>query len=111
MAEPFDITTIRPYRQPPPSLQNGNGGGTSDGMLERVIKLEADVGHLQADVTELRGDMKDVRERLQGLEVRVDHLPSKEFVVGVYALVGGIFTALLLFQDQIRHLLSMAGMP
>ena len=91
------------------TLKSGDGGGTSDGMEARVVKLEAGVEALHRDVTDLRADMKDVRDRLAKLEVKVDHLPSKGFVFGAYGIVSALLAAIMLFQTQIQQLLGVAS--
>lgn len=75
-------------------------------MIERVVKLEASVAHVQRDVTDLRNDMKDVRDRLKGLEVKVDHLPTKGFAVTALIILLGLIAALVGFQDQVQSFLG-----
>lgn len=83
--------------------------------MERLVKLEAHMGHVQKDVTELREDMKEVRDRLKGVEVRLDALPSKGFVWGTFGVASGVVVALLtavtLFQHQIQAILSISTGP
>jgi hypothetical protein len=86
-----------------PPYDGGDGG---DGMMERVVRLEAKVEHVQTDVTELRTDMKDVRDRLKGLEVKVDHLPSKGFIVTALLASLALMTALISFQEKLQALLN-----
>lgn len=105
--EVLQRTVLRLQQQNASLLQHGGGGGTSDGMLERVVKLEANVEALQRDVTDLRGDMKDVRDRLGKLEVKVDHLPSKAFVFSVFVVISTLLAAVTLFQAQIQQLLGL----
>ncbi|MFG6566703.1 hypothetical protein [Sulfitobacter sp. 1A13679] len=85
-------------------------GGTEppDGgdMMERTVKLEAAMTHVQRDMTDLRGDMKDVRDRLKGLEVKVDHLPSKGFIVSAVLAALAVIAALLTYQDKLQSLLN-----
>ncbi|MEC5292094.1 hypothetical protein VSX64_15250 [Aurantimonas sp. C2-6-R+9] len=80
-----------------------DGGSGGDGMEPRVAKLEASVAHIERDVTELRTDMRDVRDRLSRIETRVDHLPSKGFVVSSVILTLAILTAVITFQDRIQQ--------
>lgn len=69
---------------------------TSDIVLVEIAKLQSDREHDRSDLNELRSDMREMRDRMARLEVRVDHLPSKGFIVGVVvtALVigGGLLT-------------------
>tara|TARA_R110002049_G_scaffold23545_10_gene83671 strand:+ start:53733 stop:54098 length:366 start_codon:yes stop_codon:yes gene_type:complete len=85
------------------------GGGGGNGMIERIVQLEAGLAHVQKDVTDLRVDMKDVRDRLKGLEVKVDHLPSKGFIVAALVAMLALIAALIGFQDQVQNL--MIGPP
>ena len=54
------------------------------------------LGELRVDVRELHADMRDVRDRMTKLEVRVEHLPSKGFIVLVVTtsllIAGGLVT-------------------
>lgn len=110
MVEPISMSAFRGGQKPIlRPLHGGDGGGTSDGMLERVAKLEANVEALQRDVTDVRSDMKDVRDRLGKLEVKVDHLPSKAFVFSVYAVVSALLAAIMLFQSQLQQILGLAA--
>lgn len=58
--------------QPPALLNDGGGGGTSDGMEGRVAKLEAHMEHLQADVAEVKADLKSVLSTLTQLPTKRD---------------------------------------
>jgi uncharacterized membrane protein YdbT with pleckstrin-like domain len=77
--------------QPPRDLYQ-----TSDIRLvvTEVTKLQTQYEFVQRDVSETRTDMKDVRERLAKLETRVDHLPTKGFIVVVVTtalvIIGGL---------------------
>lgn len=89
---------------PGPPLQGGGGGGTYDGMLEaRVARLEADVEHIKNDIGDLKqtlrstsADVGSLRVDVARLTERVDHLPSKGFIITVltvtFALVIGALT-------------------
>lgn len=59
-----------------------------------IIRNEAE--HTKTLLTELKTDMRDMRDRMARLEVRVDHLPSKGFIVGATILgltvIGGLLT-------------------
>jgi hypothetical protein len=55
-------------------------------MLTEIAKLQSDGEYLKRDLGETRQDMKDMRDRMARLEVRVDHLPSKGFIITVVAL-------------------------
>ena len=105
-------------------LQSGGGGGTFDGMEPRVAVLEnnveyikRDIGELKADVSEIRRDlgrMKDdfksdvesVKVQLATLTERVNHLPSKGFIVSATLSSLAIVTALILFQDHLKTIFS-----
>jgi hypothetical protein len=86
----------------PGDLNHGGGGGTSGGMEERVAKLEAHLEHMRQDLSALR----PVPERLRALEVRVDHLPSKGFIVTASALTISLLTAAIVFADKLRMLVG-----
>ena len=88
----------------PISQPTGPGSGqpardqlrTADIALVEIAKLQSDGEHTKATLGEVRTDMRDVRDRLIKLEVRVDHLPSKGFIVVVVTtalvILGGLIT-------------------
>lgn len=95
------------------ALKSGGGGGNSGGMEPRIAKLEAGVEHLQNDMRDAKLDLKTiqsevaaVKERLAGLEVKVDHLPSKGFIVSSSLLALAVIAALLAFQDQMQFFIG-----
>lgn len=87
-------------------LAGGGGGGHMGGMEARVAKLESGVEHLGTDVGTLRTDMRDVRDRLRAVEVKVDHLPSKGFIVTALILALIAIAAVITFQTEIQTLLG-----
>lgn len=88
--------------QNPREPSHSGGGGDGGDMHERVAKLESSMEHVQRDVSGLRTDMRDVRDRLKSLEVKVDHLPSKGFIVTTLIAGLALIAALLGFTDQIQ---------
>jgi hypothetical protein len=58
-------------------------------MEARVAKLEATIDHMRTDVSDLKRDARDLRDRMRAVEVKIDHLPSKGFIVSA------LMTALL----------------
>jgi archaellum component FlaC len=111
---------LAPIDTPDRPLQSGGGGGTFDGMEARVAILEThveyirrDIGELKADVSEIRRDlsgMKDdfksdvegVKVQLATLTERVNHLPSKGFIVTATLSSLSAIAALIMFQDHIK---------
>jgi hypothetical protein len=101
-------------------LQSGGGGGTFDGMEARVAILEThveyirrDIGELKADVSEIRrglsgmkddfkSDVEGVKVQLATLTERVNHLPSKGFIVTTTLSSLSAIAALIMFQDHIK---------
>jgi hypothetical protein len=79
------------------SLQSGGGGGTMDGMNERIIRLEerTDLFSKQLDRIVTRLDAMDAKfdlmnEKLTGIA----KLPSKEFLIGSLTAVLAIALAI-----------------
>jgi len=71
------------------------GGGDGGGMEARVAVLETKMEHIKEGLDKL----SDVPVRLAKLEVKVDHLPSKSFVVtAALGTIGGVVTLLGLLQ-------------
>lgn len=94
-------------------LNSDGGGGTSGGMEARVSVLETKVDRLIVDVDGLRNgiegmrtDIGGVKERLSALEVRVDHLPSKGFIVSTLLLGFAIMSGITVFSEQIRLIIA-----
>ncbi len=84
------------------TLPGGGGGGSSGGMEPRAAKLEASVERIVADVAMMRSDVSNARERLAALEVKVDHLPSKGFIVTVVAASLAIVAGLIGYAEQLQ---------
>lgn len=87
------------------NLKSGGGGGTFDGMEPRIARLEAHMEHVQADLVVLKTDMGAVKDRLARLEVKVDHLPSKGFIVTALIAMLAVIGALVTYQEQIKAVL------
>lgn len=107
MPEPIPFGKYRENRDQMPPLQGGDGGGTFDPMLERVIKLEATTGQLQTSLTEVKSDTRDIRDRVIRLESDVRHLPSKGFIVTALLLSLGILGGVVTFANQIQMALGL----
>lgn len=85
---------------------NAERNRASEIVLVEIAKLQSDGEHIKRDVNELRPDMKDLRDRMKGLEVRVEHLPSKDFIVKVVLTTIGIATAILTLLTAIAPLIQ-----
>jgi hypothetical protein len=84
--------------------RSSSGGG--DGMEPRIARLEAHTDHLLKGTEELKADMRNVRDRLAAIEVRVDHLPSKGFIVTVVLAALAVIGAMIGFQESLQSLLG-----
>ncbi|WP_428331944.1 hypothetical protein [Novosphingobium sp.] len=84
-------------------LKSGDGGGTSGGMEARVAKLEGNVEHLVKQVDKLA----DMPERVRALEVKVDHLPSKEYISARLVALLAAFAAIVIFADKIKGIVGL----
>jgi len=70
---------------PPPSRP-------ADILLVEIAKLQSDGDYTRRDLGETRADIRDLRERMAKVEVKVDNLPSKGFIVVVvttFLLIAG----------------------
>jgi len=85
------------------------GGGDMTDLTARVAKLEAHVEHMRSDVGEMKPSVNDIRERLRGLEVKVDHLPGKGFVVTVALSFMAFFGLMTAFQAQIQSYFGLTS--
>lgn len=89
-------------------LKPSGTGGNSGDMEARIARLEAHAEHAQADLSALKGDTRDVRDRLTRLEVKVDHLPGKGFIVvaataGI-TLISAVIGLAVAYQDFLANL-------
>ena len=90
-----DRTTVQ---APEPGVGQPPQGSlrSADIFLVELAKLQTDAEYLKRDLTEARTDMREIRDRMTRLEVRVDHLPTKGFivaaVVAALTIVGGLVT-------------------
>ena len=81
-------------------------------MLTEVAKLQSDGEHLKRDLGETRLDMKDIRDRMTRLEVRVDHLPSKGFIVAALTIGVTVFSGIVtLIVTLAPKLQALTGTP
>jgi len=81
-------------------LKGGSGDGTNGGMEARVAKLEAHMEHIREDV----GRLKDVPVELAALKTKVDHLPTKGWMVTALCGALSVVAALVAFAEKIQLL-------
>lgn len=80
-------------------LSGSDGGGTSDGMEQRVGRLERQQEQLAKDLTDLRVAVATLAERAA-------HLPGKGFTVTATSTTIALIGALVLFADKVRALIA-----
>lgn len=83
---------------------SGGGDGGMSGLESRVASLEAYTDTIRTDVGAIKPDMRDVRDRMAKLEVKVDHLPSKNYINNVVVAAIVLIGAFITFQGQIQTL-------
>lgn len=81
------------------TLREGDGGGTSGGMEERVARLEKHMDQLTKDVGDLRVSVATVTENVR-------HLPTKPWLFTTLAMM---MTALAAIVGVIVRFLPQAG--
>jgi hypothetical protein len=81
------------------TLKGSGGGGTFDGMEQRVAKLENQFEKLNEKVDTLRIDVAVLKER-------VGNLPSKGFIVTATVTSLALVGALSVFGERIISLLG-----
>lgn len=64
-------------RHPDINLKSGDGGGTYDGMEERVTRLEIQVEHILQDTAALKSDMTNVKDRLSDITAQLARIDAK----------------------------------
>jgi hypothetical protein len=79
---------------------------TSDIMLVEIAKIQSGVDHTNKLLGEVRADVKELRDRMAKLEVRVDHLPSKGFIVSALVIVLTILGTLITLAPKLQGLLT-----
>jgi len=89
---------------PPPREQSR----VSDILHIEIAKIQTDGEYIKRDLAEARADLRDIRDRMTRLEVRVDHLPSKGFIVGVVMLALTIIGGLITIAPKMQNWLGTA---
>jgi hypothetical protein len=72
-----------------------------DILQTEIAKIQVDGEYTKRFLGDLQVDMRDMRDRMAKLEVRVDHLPSKGFIVAVVTTSLAIAMALLTVAPKI----------
>jgi hypothetical protein len=75
-----------------------------DIMLVEIAKLQSDAEYNKRDMGEVRSHIVDLRDRVARLEVKVDHLPSKGFIVVVVTTILVIVNGLALLAPKLMSL-------
>lgn len=88
-----------------PPLKGGGGGGTSGGMDPWQTSVEKRLDSLDRRAESVDSSLGDVRERLVAVETKIDHLPSKGFIVTSVISSLAFFSALVLLADKIKAFL------
>lgn len=88
-------------------LKSGDGGGNSGGMEARVAKLEAHMEHVLQDVALMKADVGTLKTDTATIKVKIDNLPSKDFVVKVVVGSAALLGALQVFGPFLAKLLGL----
>ena len=75
-------------------------------MEARIASLESNVSHLQEDMASVKADVRDLRDRMTAVEVKIDHLPGKGFIVTALVATLAVIAGLVAFADQMQTLLA-----
>jgi hypothetical protein len=84
-AKIFEMEEYRRSSPEPAPLQLGGGGGTFDGMEQRVQRLEEDVKEIKVDLKAVRVDMSYIKGRLDSMPTTIQLIM---FAVAVFAAAG-----------------------
>jgi hypothetical protein len=101
-----DRTTQPP--EPPVGAPPRDAQRLSDILHVEIAKIQADGEYLKRDLAECRTDMRDIRDRMTRLEVRVDHLPTKGFIVAAVIASLTIIGALITVAPRLQSLVGTA---
>jgi len=88
------------------ALRKGPGGPYDGGMETRVAVLETKVDALILKADQANSDIVELRERMVSVEVKIDHLPSKGFVVTSHLSALVVLAGIITFADDLRRLVS-----
>ena len=101
-------STTPPAPDPAATQPSADRGRSLDALHTEVAKIQVDGDYTKKVLGELRADVRELRDRMTKLEVRVEHLPSKGFIVLVVTtslvIAGGLVTIA-------PKLSSWAGIP
>mgnify|MGYP001194912067 CR=1 FL=1 len=75
-------------------------------MEERVARLEAVTEHMASDIADMKGDIRDLRDRMRAVEVKIEHLPGKGFIVSALLVSLLAIAGLIGFGEQIQSLMA-----
>lgn len=81
---------------------------STDVMLTEIAKIQSDGEYLKRDLSETRSDIKDLRDRMARLEVRVDHLPTKGFIITIVTVSMTVLVGIVTLIPKIQALLAAA---
>lgn len=74
----------------------------ADYVRRDIADLKLDVGAIRTDLGKLKDEVTDVKINLATLTERVNHLPSKGYIVTTSLGIIGAIGAMIAFQDHIR---------
>lgn len=81
-----------------------------DIALIEIAKIQEGNEYIKRDLGEVRNDMKDVRDRTARLEVKVDHLPTKGFIVTAIVIALTIIGGIVTIAPKLQNLIG-SGQP
>lgn len=84
---------------PPPRDQQRS----ADIALVEIAKLQTDGQYIRRDIDDARKDVRDMRDRVKSLEIKVDHLPSKGFIVAVVIAALSVLTGVFAVMPRLQQ--------
>jgi hypothetical protein len=100
------VTTQPP--EPGVGQPSRDTGRSLDIVHVEIAKIQLDGEYTKKSLSGLEGDMRDLRERMTRLEVRVDHLPTKGFIVAAVIATLTIVGALVTIAPKLQSLAGTA---
>ena len=91
------------------SLQSAGGGGTFDGMQERVALLEKRFDRVETKLDSVSDKVSELRVDMGVLRERIAHLPSKGWAVTIALTTIGALATVITIAPKLQQFFGVAS--